>query len=97
MSKKLAIMAAMAALLLISAAQLVLAQQVRDKSGDIGFSEEFTASSDLYLEGVGPDGSSTADTRGSVQYASEPSPGYYYDCPPDTVPRMLRPCFLVAP
>ena len=97
MLKNLTIIATVAALLLLSGAQLVLAQQDGDTSGDIGLSEEFIASSDLYVEEIDPDGSGTAGSGGSVQYASELPPGSYYDCPPDTDPRMLRPCILVTP
>jgi hypothetical protein len=84
MVKKLTIIAAILVLLMLSGASLVLAQQ--DES----------MSSDISVEEVGPGGSDSVNA-GFIQYNSELPPGSYYDCPPDTEPRMLRPCILVTP
>ncbi len=85
MVKKLTIMTAMLVLLTLSGAPLVLALQDDSISNDTGISEE-----------IDPDGSNSVNA-GFVQYGSELPPGSYYDCPPDTEPRMLRPCILVTP
>jgi hypothetical protein len=84
MVKKLAIITAMLVLLMVSGTPLVLAQQ------DEGMS------SDMSVEEVDPGGSDSANA-GFIQYSPELPPGSYYDCPPDTEPRMLRPCILVTP
>ena len=96
MVKKLAIIAAMLVLLMLSGAPLVLAQQDESMGSDMGIPEDFTVRSDPSLEEVGPNGSGSTNAD-FVQYSSEPPPGSYYDCPPDTEPRMLRPCILVTP
>ena len=82
--KKSTIMAAMLVLLMLSEVPLVLALQDDSISNDTGISEE-----------VDPYGSNSVNA-GFVQYSSELPPGTYYDCPPDTEPRMLRPCILVT-
>ncbi|MEJ7872838.1 MAG: hypothetical protein WKF67_11325 [Rubrobacteraceae bacterium] len=83
--RKMMLLAAMLVLLMLSGAPSVLALQDDSMSNDTGISEE-----------IDPDGSNSVNA-GSVQYSSEPPPGSYYDCPPDTEPRMLRPCILITP
>ncbi len=82
--RKMMLLAAMLVLLMLSGAPSVLALQDDSMSNDTGVSEE-----------MDPDGSNNVNA-GFVQYGSEPPPGSYYDCPPDTEPRMLRPCILVT-
>jgi len=96
MSGKLMVLAAVLAILLVAFAPLVLAQQDQSAGRDTGIPEEGTAGGDTPLEVIDLNGSSSTDA-GFVQYGSEPPPGAYYDCPPLTEPRMLRPCILVRP
>lgn len=90
------VLATVLAILLVAFAPLVLAQQDQNVGGDMGIPEEGAAKGDTSLEVIDLNGSSSTDA-GFVQYSSKPPPGAYYDCPPDTEPRMLRPCILVTP
>ena len=73
-------------------APLVLAQQ--DEGVDIQYAEPNETM--VPMVGYPADGSGNADA-GFLQYDPQPPPRAYYDCPPLTEPRMLRPCILVTP
>ncbi len=95
MLSKLMVLAPVLAILLAAFAPLVLAQQDQRAGGDMDIPEERTVRGDPPLEVIDLNGSSSTDA-GFVQYGSELPPGAYYDCPPLTEPRMLRPCILVS-
>ena len=89
--KKLTALVVVLVLLTLLAAPLVLAQQ--DAGVDTGYAEpgETVAPVDY------PVGDSGNTEVGFLQYNPQPPPGAYYDCPPLTEPRMLRPCILRTP
>jgi hypothetical protein len=83
-------MAVVLVVLTLLTAPLVLAQQ-QDGGVDTGYAEPIETP--VPVVDSPNDGSGNAEV-GFLQYNPQPPSGAYYDCPPLTEPRMLRPCIL---
>lgn len=91
LSKKLTTLVVVLVLLTLLAAPLVRAQQ------DAGIDTGYAKPSETVTPVGYPIGDADNAEVGFLQYNPQPPSSAYYDCPPLTEPRMLRPCILRTP